>query len=133
MDNTVEIEGKSYRLKFPSLLHVKKVGNLMGYDPLMGDFGKIDWVSILSDTEKTMGVLKEILIDEVRVSILENLTTADFCAIVSAFFLKGQNVSLKFKDGLEHLESIFHPAEKSPPKDMPLITASSGPEKVQQK
>ena len=126
MDNTVEIGGKAYRLKFPSLLQVKKVGKLMGYDPLIGNFGAIEWVKILENTEETMGILKEILVDELRVSILEDLTTGDFVALVSAFFLKGQSVSMTFTDGLAPLNDLLKGVEKPPPKDGPSITASSG-------
>ena len=126
MENTIEIGQKQYHLKFPSLNHIKVVGNLLEYEPLTGQWDKVDWSKILADPSATMKVIRELLVEEVTDEILDEVTTADFVAMVSAFFLKGRNPSVKFGGGLESFNDILNPTPaKSPRPDSSLTSSSS--------
>ena len=104
---TVKVGTKEYTFKFPSLRLIKKLGAELGIDPLKDNIDKIKYADLLEKEGKLIEVLKQIFVDEIDESILDEMTPADLAAVVAGFFLSGMQISAKDSDGRGYLSDMI--------------------------
>ena len=131
MERHLTIGGKERELRFPSLIQAKKVGDVLGFDPLREtNFAKLDWVAIIEDKPRLLKAFELVLVGEVKESILDDLTLGDCLRIFTAFFFLMSQTSIQFKNGLEFLNGISAPEGPNPSQE---ATVSTSPSTVSQK
>jgi len=105
--NILNIGGKEYEMRFPSLSQVKKVGRILDYDPISDPITSIKLDPFLRDDAKLLELLSALIVGEVKPSIVEDITQGDVAKAVVSFFVTGGMAQMKMSGGLASLENTM--------------------------